>query len=44
MGYLWKVVVHAADLQDRDGAKLLLEALPPMLRLRLLKLWADGGY
>jgi putative transposase len=44
VGYLWKVVVHAADLQDRDGAKLLLEALPPMLRLRLGKLWADGGY
>jgi putative transposase len=44
LGYLWKVVVHTADLQDRDGAKLLLEALPPMLRLRLLKLWADGGY
>jgi putative transposase len=44
LGYLWKVMVHAADLQDRDGAKRLLEALPPMLRLRLLKLWADGGY
>ena len=44
LGLMWKVVVHAADLQDRDGAKLLLEALPPMLRLRLAKLWADGGY
>jgi putative transposase len=44
LGFLWKVVVHGADIQDRDGAKLLLQALPPMLRLRLLKLWADGGY
>jgi putative transposase len=44
LGHLLKVVVHGADIQDRDGAKLLLAALPPMLRLRLLKIWADGGY
>ena len=44
VGHLLKVVVHTADIQDRDGAKLLLQALPPMLRLRLLKIWADGGY
>jgi putative transposase len=44
IGHLLKVVVHTADIQDRDGAKLLLSALPPMLRLRLLKIWADGGY
>lgn len=44
MGHLWKVVVHTANIQDRDGAKLLLTALPKMLALRLLKLWADGGY
>ena len=44
VGHLLKVVVHTADIQDRDGAKLLLLALPPMLRLRLLKIWADGGY
>ena len=43
-GHLLHVVVHAADVQDRDGAKLLLAALPLMLRLRLLKIWADGGY
>lgn len=43
-GHLLQVVVHTADIQDRDGAKLLLTALPPMLRLRLLHLWADGGY
>ena len=43
-GHLWKVVVHTADIQDRDGAKLLLNALPPMLVRRLKRLWADGGY
>jgi len=37
------VVVHAANIQDRDGAKLLLVELMghfPRLALR----WADGGY
>ena len=43
-GHLLQVVVHAADVQDRDGAKHLLAALSPMLRLRLLLIWADGGY
>jgi putative transposase len=38
------LVVHPADIQDRDGAKLLMLALPTMVRLRLLKIWADGGY
>jgi len=36
-------VVHAADVQDRDGARLVLEqakALFPTLQL----VWADGGY
>jgi putative transposase len=44
VGHLLKVVVHRADIQDRDGAKLLLNALLPITRLRLLKIWADGGY
>jgi len=44
LGHLLKVVVHPADIQDRDGAKLLLGDLLPMLKLRLLKIWADGGY
>ncbi len=44
VGHLLKVIVHTADIQDRDGAKLLLLSLPLMLRLRLLKIWADGGY
>jgi putative transposase len=37
------VVVHAANIQDRDGAKILLDILrEKFLRLRLI--WADGGY
>jgi len=44
LGHLLKVIVHAGDIQDRDGAKLLLSALLPILKLRLLKIWADGGY
>lgn len=37
------VVVHAASVQDRDGARTLLAPLRSMLhRLRLI--WADGGY
>lgn len=37
------VVVHAADVQDRDGAKLVLERVKDRFaRLRLI--WADGGY
>lgn len=43
-GFLWKVVVHVADLHDQDGAKLLLKDAPRTLRLRLLKLWADRAY
>lgn len=44
LGHLLQVVVHRADIQDRDGAKLLLIALLPIVQLRLLKIWADGGY
>ena len=37
------VVVHAASIQDRDGAKLTLRKLVAGFgRLRLI--WADGGY
>jgi putative transposase len=45
MGLLLRVVVHAADIQDRDGAKRLL-ALAERDRLvaRLERIWADGGY
>jgi len=43
LGLLLCVVVHAAPIQDRDGAKLLLgkaQGLFPKWQL----LWADGGY
>jgi putative transposase len=40
---LLAVVVHAASVQDRDGAMLVLAKLAGRFpRLRLI--WADGGY
>jgi len=43
LGLVLAVVVHAADIQDRDGAKLVLERLKHQFsRLRLI--WADGAY
>jgi putative transposase len=43
MGLILMVVVHAASIQDRDGAKLVLDRIQhsfPKLRL----IWADAGY
>jgi putative transposase len=43
LGLVLAVVVHSAAIQDRDGAKLVLNKLGGRFpRLRLL--WADGGY
>ena len=43
LGLILAVVVHPADVQDRDGAKLVLAKLRDRFsRLRLI--WADGGY
>ena len=43
MGLVLAVVVHPADIQDRDGAKLVIDKLLDKFpRLRLI--WADGGY
>ena len=43
LGLLLIVVVHSAAIQDRDGAKRVLQPLKHMFwRLRLI--WADGGY
>jgi putative transposase len=43
LGLLLCVVVHAANLQDRDGAKLVFaRAQPKCPQVRLV--WADGGY
>ncbi len=45
-GYVLKVVVSGADVHDREGARLLAQALatygPALPRLR--KVWADAGY
>lgn len=43
LGLLLAVVVHAAALQDRDGAKLVLQKVRRHLP-RLQLIWADGGY
>ena len=43
MGLILAVVVHAANIQDRDGAKLVLGKLRGRYR-RLKLIWADGGY
>lgn len=43
MGLLLLVLVHSADVQDRDGGKLLLGRISGKFpRLKLV--WADGGY
>ena len=43
LGMLLAVVVHSAAIQDRDGAKLVLEKLKGRFpRLKLI--WADGAY
>lgn len=44
MGNVLHVVVHPAAIQDRDGAKLLLEDVPRAFWQRLERIWADGGY
>ncbi len=43
LGLVLAVVVHPANIQDRDGAKLLLAGLANTF-LRLRHIWADGGY
>lgn len=43
MGLLLLVMVHRADIQDRDGACDVLQRLSEMLT-RLTLIWADGGY
>jgi len=43
LGFVMAVVVHAASIQDRDGAKLVLQKLAGRFS-RLSLIWADGGY
>lgn len=42
-GLLMQAIVHAADVQDRDGGALLMASLFGLYPF-LLKLFADGGY
>ena len=43
MGLLLAVVVHPANIQDRDGAQLVIDKLIGRFpRMRLV--WADAGY
>jgi transposase len=44
-GNLVGIVVHAADIQDRDGAPLVLAAILPLPLCPWLRhIFADGGY
>ena len=42
-GLLLAVAVHPADVQDREGAKLVISKLTGRFP-RLSLIWADGGY
>src|ERR1700675_2330266 len=42
-GLLVQAIVHAADIQDRDGGMMLMATLFGLYPF-LLKLYADGGY
>jgi putative transposase len=43
IGLLLIVVVHAANIQDRDGAKIIMEQVTGRFS-RLELIWADVGY
>ena len=43
MGLVLVVAVHAADVQDRDGARMALKRLVGRFP-RLERIWADGAY
>ena len=42
-GFLLECVVHGANIQDREGAKLVLEKCKSKYPA-LKRIWADGGY
>lgn len=44
VGHLLKVVVTAADVQDREGAQQVIAKLSSATRSALKKIWADGLY
>ena len=43
LGLLLAVVVHSADIQDRDGAKLVMDCIRYKYD-SIVKIFADGGY
>ena len=43
-GNMVEIVVTAADEQDRDGAKLLIQKLSAQTQNSIGKIWADGNY
>lgn len=43
MGLVHGLVVHEANIQDRDGAKLVVHACGKKLKT-VKRIWADGGY
>jgi putative transposase len=43
LGLILTVVVHAGDIQDRDGGRCVLERVGRRF-CRLRRIWADGGY
>jgi putative transposase len=44
LGNLLAVVVHAANIQDRDGAKLVFQRLQAETAAAIKLIWADAGY
>ena len=44
MGLLWGLIVHAANISERAGLKLLLASLLPQYLSRIQKILVDGGY
>jgi putative transposase len=43
LGLVLQLVVHAADIQERDGAQLVLKRMKKYLH-KLAIIWADGAY
>ena len=44
LGNLLAVAVHAANIQDRDGAQVVLEQLRTEVKSSIQLIWADGAY
>jgi putative transposase len=43
LGLIWALVITPADVQDRDGGRLVLEQLRRHVRFPKV-IWADGAY